>query len=128
MWLAVGVVLAGVAPVSAHHSFAAEFDADLPVTITGAVTKVEWANPHVRVYVDVTDDSGAVVNWDFEMAGPNGLMRLGWTRNSLKPGTRVTVAGYRAKKNPHVGNATSITLSDGRKMFAGSSFDTSQGR
>jgi hypothetical protein len=127
--LAAGIaMLAAVRPVAAHHSFAAEFDANLPVTVSGVVTKVEWTNPHARVYVEATDEAGTVVTWDFEMAGPNGLMRLGWTRHSLPPGTRVTVTGYRAKRAPHLANASSITLSDGRKMFAGSSFEGDQAR
>ena len=117
---AVGLLLAAV-PVVAHHSFAAEFDANKKVTITGTVTKVEWSNPHARFYIDTKDENGKVVNWDFEMASPNGLMRRGWTRNSLKPGDVVTVVGYGAKNAPYVGNASSLTMSDGRKMFAGSS-------
>jgi uncharacterized protein DUF6152 len=120
--LAVGFgVIATVVPVVAHHSFAAEFDANKKVTLIGTVTKVEWSNPHARFYVDVKDETGKVVNWDFELASPNGLMRRGWTRNSLKPGDVVTVVGYGAKNAPYVGNASSITMSDGRKMFAGSS-------
>jgi len=127
--LAVGVAaLVASVPVSAHHSFAAEFDANKKVTITGTVTKVEWTNPHARFYVDAKDETGKVVNWDFELASPNGLMRRGWTRNSLKAGDVVTVVGYGAKNAPHVGNASSLTMSDGRKMFAGSSFETSQGQ
>jgi Family of unknown function (DUF6152) len=108
----------------AHHSFAAEFDRALPITITGTVTKVEWANPHARFYIDAKDEkTGEIVNWDFELASPNGLMRRGWTRNSMKLGDLVTVAGHRAKNNPHVGNASSVTLANGKKLFAGSSAD-----
>jgi hypothetical protein len=118
----VGLVLAAV-PVFAHHSFAAEFDANKPVTVTGTVTKLEWTNPHARFYIDVKDESGKVVNWDFELANPNGLMRRGWTRNSLKPGDTVIVTGFGAKNAGHVGNARTVTLSDGRKLFAGSSGD-----
>jgi hypothetical protein len=113
--------LAATAPASAHHSFAAEFDRNLTVNVTGSVTKVEWANPHARFYVDVKDEGGQTVNWDFELASPNGLMRRGWTRNSMKIGDVVTVTGYRAKNHPHVGNASTVTLADGKKLFAGSS-------
>ena len=122
-----GLVLAAV-PVFAHHSFAAEYDAAKPVTLTGAVTKVEWANPHVRFHADVSDDSGKTVSWEFEMGGPNALMRLGWTRDSLKPGDKITVDGFLAKDGSHLVNAKSVNLSDGRKVFAGSSGDGSPTR
>jgi hypothetical protein len=106
----------------AHHSFSAEFDRAQPITVTGSVTKVEWANPHARFYIDAKDDAtGETVNWDFELASPNGLMRRGWTRNSMKLGDTVTVTGHRAKNNPHVGNASSVVLASGKKLFAGSS-------
>ena len=110
-------------PATAHHSFAAEFDRALPITVTGTVTKVEWANPHARFYIDAKDEKGAIVNWDFELASPNGLMRRGWTRNSMKLGDTVTVTGHRAKNNPHVGNASTVTLATGKKLVAGSSAD-----
>jgi len=111
-------------PSLAHHAFAAEFDRDLPITITGSVTKVEWMNPHARFYVDAKDeDSGEIVNWDFELASPNGLMRRGWTRNSMRIGDVVTVTGHRARNHPHVGNASTVTLADGKRLFAGSSGD-----
>jgi hypothetical protein len=116
-----GGLLLCAASIAAHHSFDAEFDRNKPVTVTGVVTRMDWFNPHAHVFVDVKDESGKIVNWDFELAGPNGLMRRGWRRDSLKPGETVTVAGYMAKNAPHVGNASAITTQDGRKMFAGSS-------
>jgi hypothetical protein len=119
---AAGALLSS-ASASAHHSFAAEFDRNLPVTVTGTVTKVEWMNPHARFYIDAKDDAGKIVNWDFELASPNGLMRRGWNRNSMKIGDTVTVTGHRAKNNPAVGNASSVVLADGKKLFAGSSID-----
>ena len=115
--------LLSAASASAHHSFAAEFDRNLPITVTGTVTKVEWMNPHARFYIDAKDDAGKIVNWDFELASPNGLMRRGWNRNSMKIGDVVTVTGHRAKNNPAVGNASTVTLADGKKLFAGSSIE-----
>lgn len=111
----------GVSPFAeAHHSFAAEFDRDQPVEITGKVTAVEWTNPHARFYVDVEGADGEMVNWNFELTTPNILIRRGWTRNSLRTGDTVTVTGFRARNNPHVGNATEVTLADGRNLFTGS--------
>ena len=112
----------GAAPALAHHSFAAEFDAKQPVKLTGTVTKVEWTNPHVWFYIDVKDETGKVINWGMEMGGPNGLLRAGWTRNSMKAGDEVTVDGFKARSGRPLGNATSVVLtSTGQKLFAASS-------
>jgi hypothetical protein len=106
--------------VSAHHSFSAEFSRDLPVEVKGTVTKVEWMNPHARFYVDAKDPDGSTVNWNFELTTPNLLMRKGWTKNSLKAGDAVTVKGWRARNDPHVANANSVTLDGGKELFTGS--------
>jgi Family of unknown function (DUF6152) len=115
-----GLLLAAV-PAVAHHSFAAEFDANKPIKLTGTVTKIEWMNPHAYFYIDVKDESGKVTNWGLEMGSPNGLMRQGWSRNSMKIGDEVTVEGSRAKDGSNIGNARSVMMSDGKRLFAASS-------
>jgi len=114
-------------PMLAHHSFAAEYDSAKAVSLTGTVTKVEWMNPHARFYIDVKDENGAVNNWELELGSPNGLMRQGWTRNSLKQGDVVTVAGSLAKDGSKLANARTVKLADGRQVFAGSS-ETENGK
>jgi hypothetical protein len=120
--LVLGVVLSA-APLRAHHSFAAEYDAKKPTTLTGTVTKVEWTNPHVRFYIDVKDQAGTVTNWEFTMGAVNGLLRRGWAMSLLKPGDAVTVDGYLARDGSHLANARIVTLSDGRKMSGGTAAD-----
>ena len=105
----------------AHHSFAAEFDAEKPVTLKGTVVKWEMMNPHGWITIDVTKSDGKTVQWMIETSNPNGLMRLGWSKRSLKPGDEITVEAYRAKDGSNTANAAQVTLADGRKVFAGSS-------
>lgn len=107
--------------ISAHHAFSAEFDANRPVTLKGAVTRVEWINPHSWLHVDVKDAQGKVVSWKVEMGAPNQLLRRGWNKNSLPVGMEVVVEGYRAKNGSDVANGGNITLSEGRTLFVGSS-------
>jgi Family of unknown function (DUF6152) len=120
------LAIATVWPLMAHHSFAAEFDGDKPVKVTGAVTKVDWANPHARFYVDVKDDQGSVTNWNIELGPPLILKRLGWRYDSLKIGDQVTVEGYSAKDGSKMANAKKVTLADGTSVFAGSSAKPAQ--
>jgi len=124
--LVVAMTALAAQPSVAHHSFAAEFDANAPIELTGTVTKVEWANPHTYFYMDVTSPKGDVENWALEMGSPNGLMRRGWTRDSMKIGDVVTVTGSRAKDGSPKGNARSVVLSTGKKLFAGSSQDNAE--
>lgn len=123
----IGLVLAG-GQVAAHHSFAAEFDASKPFKLTGVVTKVEWQNPHTIFYVDITDErTKKVTNWSFEMGSPNGLMRNGWTRNTLKIGDVVSVEGSLARDGSPYGNARTVVLaSTGQRLFAASSQNDAQ--
>ena len=123
---AAAITLLSAAPVAAHHSFAAEFDASKPFKLTGVVTKVEWQNPHTIFSLDVTDEqTKKVTNWSFEMGSPNGLMRQGWTRNTMKIGDVVTVEGSMAKDGSPTGNARSVTLAaTGQRLFAASSQGT----
>jgi len=108
-------------PVFAHHSFNAQYDRNKPITLVGPVTKVDWINPHARFFIDAKDASGTVSNWEVELAAPAMLMRRGWTKSSLKIGAVVTVNASLAKDGSKLANASTVTLSTGEKVFAGSS-------
>ena len=114
-------LLAPASPVAAHHAFAAEFDATKPVRLRGKVTKVEWVNPHAWIHIDVTDEGGAVTAWMVECGPPGALVRRGWKKNSVAPGTEVLVEGYQAIDGAPRANGRDVTLPDGRRLFAGSS-------
>jgi hypothetical protein len=124
---AAAVFVSGLAvtPLAAHHSFSAEYDSKKTVTLKGIVTKVEWMNPHVYFYMDVTDESGNITNWALEMGPPNGLEHSGWTRNTMKVGDEVIVEGTMAKDGAKQANARSVTMAaTGKKLGAGSSQNT----
>jgi Family of unknown function (DUF6152) len=119
--LVVTAVITVAFPVVAHHSFAAEYDADRPVTLTGSVTKMAWINPHSWIYIDVKKPDGSVENWAVEAGPPGTLVRAGFTKESLAAGTVIKVNGYRAKDGALRANGRDITLPDGRLLFVGGS-------
>ena len=116
--LALGLLLVAVS-VSAHHSFAAEYDADKPMTLSGTVVRIDWTNPHIHVYLDVKGETGTVTQWKFEGYPPNMLVRQGWARDTLKVGQAITVFGWRARIDPTLFAAREVTFADGRKMAVG---------
>ena len=123
---AASLLLLAAAPLVAHHSFAAEFDSTKPVKLTGKVTKVEWTNPHAYFYLDVADEqTGKPINWSVELGGPGALVRLGWTRTSMKVDDIVTVEGTLARYKSNLANARSVVLTGtGQKLGAASSEGT----
>ena len=124
--LAIGLVaavgmLAAASPAVAHHAFSAEFDADMPVTLQGTVTRMEWVNPHAWIHIAVEREDGTTEAWMVEGGAPNALLRRGFNKNSLPPGTIIMVEGYQAKDGAMRANGRDITFEDGTKLFVGSS-------
>lgn len=120
--LTAGLALLVVAPPAAtHHAFAAEFDATKPVKLRGKITKMEWINPHAWMHLEVIDEDGNVENWMIEAGPPGALVRRGWTKDSVRPGTEVLVEGYQATDGALRANGRDVTFPDGRRLFAGSS-------
>ncbi len=122
--IAVGLaaaLLAATATVGAHHAFSAEFDAAKPVALRGRITKMEWVNPHAWIHIDVTSEDGTVESWMIEAGPPGALVRRGWSRDSVVPGTEVLVEGYQAIDGANRANGRDVTFPDGRRLFAGSS-------
>ena len=115
---AIAIFFATAAALSAHHSLVAEYNVDQIVAIDGTVTRLDWTNPHSRLYLDVKDKNGVVSKWSFELGGPLTLTRLGWTRDSVKPGDRVNVQGFRSKDGSTTGNGRTITFPDGHVLHS----------
>ena len=117
--MAAAVVWMAAASAGAHHSFSAEFDVDKPIKLSGKITSVRWSNPHAWIYIDVQGQDGKVVNWAFETATANALYRRGWRKDDIEPGTVVIAEGWLARNGTPTANTSSITLPDGRRLFAG---------
>jgi len=121
IFLLLGLAVTSAAPIFAHHSFAAEFDSSKSITLTGMVTKFDLINPHGWIYLEGKDENGKEGKWSVETGNVSTLLRRGWTKESLKPGTEVIIQGSRAKDGSNTINAREVKLPDGRKLFAGSS-------
>jgi hypothetical protein len=119
--IAAALLFLAAASVSAHHAFAAEFDAEKPVTLKGTVTKMEWINPHSWIHIDVKGPDGKVTPWMVEGGAPNALLRRGFSKDSLPAGTEIVIEGYQAKNGTKKANGRDITFGDGKKLFVGSS-------
>ena len=125
----IGVCIAAilvVIPVYAHHPFSAEYDANKPVTLTGTVTKVDWSNPHAYIHMDVKGQDGKMANWTMELGNPKKLQDAGWKKDSVKMGDQVTVEGWQARDGSNRANANTVTMPDGKKLAAGSSYNDSK--
>jgi hypothetical protein len=110
------VLFAAVSPAVAHHSFAAVFDVNKTVEVSGAVTEVEWMNPHAWIHLDVKNEVGDIEKWSFELGSPNGLIRRGWTRGTIRPGDVISVSGYRARDGSQRANVVAVTLASGQRL------------
>jgi hypothetical protein len=122
-----GALLLATIPAFGHHSFAAEYDSSKPVKLEGTVTKIEWANPHLWLYLDAKDDSGKMGAWQCEGGAPNSLSRQGWTRKSLNPGDKIRIEGFRAKDGTNTCSSRNVVTADGKRLFSGSNDDGGPG-
>jgi hypothetical protein len=122
------VIVSAAVPAFAHHAFSAEFDQSKPVKVSGEITRLEWTNPHAWLFIDSKGTDGKAVTWRFEMGAPNALLRAGWSKSDIKPGTAVTVSGFLARSGGSVGNAFQVRLPDGRDLFAASSLKDAEGK
>jgi Family of unknown function (DUF6152) len=117
VFVAIALLFQLASTIDAHHSFAAQYDASKPIEMRGTVTKVEWTNPHARLYIDVRDDKGQIANWNFEMASPNILVRNGWKQNTVKIGDQITVSGYLARRGERMAIAGAVADANGKPIF-----------